>query len=94
MVLAIEGTEFHVPSVDAFACDWAKRLALSGKEGPQYVGMETDAPVPEDRTASAVAAAVARTTWGVQKRLLTIGEECIRVCPAKGQGGRATSQRE
>ena len=90
MVLAIEGTEFHVPSVDAFACDWAKRLALSGKEGPQYVGMETDAPVPEDRTASAVAAAVAHTTWGVQKRYLTIGEECIRVCPAKGQGGRAS----
>ncbi|MBN2582651.1 MAG: hypothetical protein JXL80_06250 [Planctomycetes bacterium] len=84
--LTIEGATFHVPAVDAFACDWAKRLGLSGKEGPDYIGLDSDAPVPEERTSAAVAATVAHTRWGVQKRLLTIGEECIRVCPAKGQG--------
>jgi len=86
--LEIEGVTFNVPAVDGFACDWAKRLALSGAEGPDCCGLDVDVPVPARRTAAAVASAVAGVHWGVQKHLITIGEECIRVCPARGRVDR------
>jgi len=89
--LEVDGAAFDAPVIDGYACDWAKRLGLSAAEGPQYVGVDSDVPVAPDRTARAAAAAVAGVDWGVQKRHLTIGEECIRVCPAHGKrpGGAA-----
>jgi epoxyqueuosine reductase QueG len=83
--LEIDGATFTIPVIDGFACDWAKRLGLVGEEGPRFAGMDNNVAVPADRSVAAVASAVAQAKWGVQKRHLTIGEECIRVCPAKGQ---------
>ena len=84
--IKIEGRTFTVPVVDRFACDWAARYALSGGDGGANCGSGVDLGVPQDRSVSALAAAVATADWGVQKRLLTIAEECIRVCPARGAG--------
>ena len=85
LALKLEGREFALPMIDAFACDWAKRYGLSGEEGPAYLGLDTDLPVPEERTAEALARAVSSVQWGVQKRHLNIAEECLRVCPARGE---------
>ena len=80
--LVIEGRSFALPAIDGYACDWAKRLGLSAAEGPRNCGIESDVPLPAERTAIAAASAASAVPWGVQKRLITIGEECIRVCPA------------
>jgi len=80
--VTLEGVDFDLGAVDGFACDWAKRYCLSGREGPAYMGLDVDVPVPESRTAQAVAEAVCDVDWGAQKRHLNVAEECLRVCPA------------
>lgn len=84
VALKLNGTTFNLPRIDCFACDWAARYGLAGEEGPKYCGLDVDLPVPKERTAQAVAAAVSRVNWGVQKRHTNIVEECVRVCPARG----------
>ncbi len=86
--LKIEEKTFQIPSVDCFACDWAKRYVMSGKEGTQYYGMKTDMPVPGKKEAENIVRAVNKIDWGVQKRLMSISEECVRVCPERGGKGR------
>ena len=83
--IALEGVTFDIPRVDPFSCDWAKRYCLSGEEGPKYSGVAVDEPVPQDRSAAQIAAAVCRVKWGVQKLHVNIVEECVRVCPARGR---------
>jgi epoxyqueuosine reductase QueG len=83
--LKIEGKDFHIPLIDQFSCDWAKRYGLSGKAGPQYYGKGRDVPVPKDKKPEEIVKAINSVRWGVQKRHLNICEECLRVCPEKGQ---------
>ena len=80
--LRIEGSKFRLGAVDCFACDWAKRYCLSGREGPAYMGLDVDVPLPDERSADAIAKAVSQVDWGAQKRHLNVAEECLRVCPA------------
>ena len=80
--LELEGRTFDLPRIDAFACDWAQRYGLAGEEGPKYCGLETDVPLPAERTAEALAEALRSVHWGVQKRFCNIAEECLRACPA------------
>lgn len=80
--LNLEKKKFSIGRIDSFACDWAKRYCLNGKEGAQYLGLNVDVPVPKNRTTEALAEAVANVKWGVQKRLLDVVPECLRVCPA------------
>jgi ferredoxin len=80
--LNLEKKEFSVGHIDSYACDWAKRYCLSAKEGGQYLGVNADLPVPKNRTIEALAEAVTSVKWGVQKRLLDVVPECLRVCPA------------
>ncbi|MFH1477111.1 MAG: hypothetical protein ABIH24_06455 [Verrucomicrobiota bacterium] len=82
MGLNLEKKEFSIGRIDSFACDWAKRYCLSGKEGGQYLGLNVDVPVPKTRTTEALADAVENVKWGVQKHLLDVVPECLRVCPA------------
>jgi len=84
--IAVEGARFCIPRVQDLACDWAKLYALSGEEGPRYLGLAVDVPIPSAPDARAVAEAVAEAEWGVQKRLLAVAEECVRVCPAHRLG--------
>ncbi len=83
--IEIEGTTFTIPDIDYFACDWAKRYALMGEEGPKYMGVDHTYQVPEKKRIEKLCKTLTETTWGVQKRHLNICEECIRVCPLKGK---------
>lgn len=83
--IVIEGKTFAIPAHDQFACDWVKKYCLSGKECADYLGIDIDLPLPEKKDGAAVAQALKSVKWGVQKRLMSLAEECIRVCPAKGQ---------
>jgi len=80
--LNLENKGFSINNIDGFACDWAKRYCLSGKEGGQYLGLKVDVPVPKNRTSEILAETLANVKWGVQKRLLDVAPECLRVCPA------------
>ncbi len=82
--LQLEGRTLDMGRVDCFACDWATRYCLAGEAGPKYCGLDVDVPVPQNRNALAVAAAVSKVNWGVQKRHSNITEECLRICPARG----------
>jgi epoxyqueuosine reductase QueG len=82
--LTVEGRLIGTYAVDCYACDWAKRYTLSGKEGPDWLGIDINVPVPAQKTTEAIVAAVAGADFGVQKRHVNITEECLRVCPARG----------
>lgn len=86
----VEGKGFNFGTVDSFACDWAKRYCLSRREGAEYMGVEVDVPLPQERTAEAVAQAVSKVDWGAQKGHLNVAEECLRACPAHRLGFKET----
>jgi len=83
--IKIENKTFYLPSIDYFSCDWARMYAMSGREGPQYYGLKRDLPVPKKKEAGEIVKAINKVEWGVQKRHINVCEECIRVCPAKGE---------
>jgi len=89
--LRVEKVAYRAPVVDQYACDWAARLGLSGREGPSYCGLDSDRTLPECRTCEAAMDAVASVRWGVQKHHLQICEECVRVCPAHLIAGKEES---
>ena len=81
--LSIEGKQFTFPEIDTLRCDWAKRYCLVGKAGPAYRGLAVNLSIPRRKiTPEKIAYSLSNAEWGVQKRLLDICEECIRVCPA------------
>ena len=81
---ALEGKKLSFPEIDNLKCDWAKRYGLSGKEGPDYYGVDSNIPPPREITPEKLSEAVSKIKWGVQKRHINICEECLRVCPYKG----------
>ncbi|HON04786.1 MAG: Epoxyqueuosine reductase [candidate division TA06 bacterium ADurb.Bin131] len=86
--IRLEGIEFKIPLIDDFSCDWAKRYGLIGKEGPEYMGLDVNHNIPAEKTLNKLCENLIKTRWGVQKRHLNICEECIRICPYKGQRGK------
>lgn len=84
VTIRLEGKVFRVPSIDNFACDWAKRYGLIGEEGPKYMGADVDFRVPDKKSADTLAQTLMKVDIGVQKRHLNICEECIRTCVYKG----------
>ncbi|MGC9469584.1 MAG: hypothetical protein ACP5HS_13395 [Anaerolineae bacterium] len=82
--VAVDGTEVRLYQVNNYRCDWAKAYSLSGEAGSSYYGVDVNFDVPEEGTDEDVVHALTRAAWGVQKRLLNICEECLRVCPAGG----------
>ncbi len=80
--IELEGVRLPMPRHDEFACDWAKRYGLEASEGPEFYALNSDQPLPEERNGQAIAEAVTRVKWGMQKRLYSIAGDCLRVCPA------------
>ncbi len=81
-VVKMPDHDLELGSFNGYACDWAKKYCLVGEEGPAYMGLDVNVPLPKEQTAAAIADAVASVEWGIQKRHLNIAEECLRVCPA------------
>ncbi|MDY7009328.1 MAG: 4Fe-4S binding protein [Planctomycetota bacterium] len=73
--LKLEKKTFELGRIDFFACDWATRYCLTAEAGPRYCGLDVDAPVPDSKNVLAVAKAVSKVNWGVQKRHSNIAEE-------------------
>lgn len=80
--IQVDGATIRLYPFDAYACDWAKRYALAGEEGAKYHNLDVDFEVAPGRDTEGLVAALSAAEWGVQKRLLNICEECLRVCPA------------
>ncbi len=65
---------------DLLRCDWAKRYALVGDEGPKYMGSTTNVPPPSGEiTAEQIADAVRRRD-PIQRHLDCILEPCLKAC--------------
>jgi len=77
---------------DLLRCDWAKKYALIGDEGPKYMGSTTDVPPPDGPiTAEAIAEAV-RKRDPVQRHLDCIIEPCLKACHMLLIGRRSGEQ--
>lgn len=81
-----EVTKFEFGRLDEHRCDWAKKYALVGDEGPKYMGSRINILPPKKITQEALCKAL-RQMDPVQKRLLCTLERCLVVCPAGGQSG-------
>ncbi len=65
---------------DFLRCDWAKKYALVGDEGPKFMGSHTDVPVPDGEiTAELIAEAMLKRD-PIQRHLDCIVEGCLKAC--------------
>ncbi len=79
---------------DFLRCDWAKKYALVGEEGPRYLGSTTDVPPPEGEiTAEQTAEALTRKD-PVQRHWDCILEPCLKACHHVQQGAKGNSKGE
>lgn len=65
---------------DLLRCDWAKRYALVGEEGPRLVGSRTDVPPPEGAITAEQIAAALRRRDPIQRHRDCILEPCLKAC--------------
>lgn len=65
---------------DLLRCDWAKRYALVGDEGPKYMGSTTDIQPPAGPISAEDVAAAVRSRDPIQRHLDCILEPCLKAC--------------
>jgi len=65
---------------DFLRCDWAKKYALVGDEGPKYMGSRTDVPVPDGPITAEVIADALLKRDPIQRHLDCIVEGCLKAC--------------
>jgi ferredoxin len=81
VTLKLEGKTFAYRICERLRCDWSKRYALVGAEGPQYIGSQTNIPPPPKITPDNLCAAL-RQMDPLQKACMVIVEQCVAACPA------------
>lgn len=85
--VCVDGRYEKVAEWDRLRCEWAKRYALVGDEGPRWIGQKTDILPPEgDVNVEDIREAYEQKD-PVQKHLTCILEPCLKACQVK-VGGR------
>ena len=79
--ITVEGKEFTWAEFSHNHCDWSKKYALVGAEGPAYSGSVTDIPPLENITREGLANALSNTDE-IQKDYFLVMEPCLTACPA------------
>lgn len=77
--IEIEEKAFEYGVHDRQRCDWSKRYALVGEEGPEYIGSVTNIMPPEKITPDDLSKAL-RQMDPFQKACMVIVENCIKHC--------------
>lgn len=75
----LEGRRYQYSICDRLRCDWAKRYALVGDEGPKYTGSQTDILPPDDITPENLIDALKQFD-PLQKDRSLILEKCVAAC--------------
>lgn len=65
---------------DWLRCDWAKKYALIGDEGPKYMGSRTNVPPPEGPITAELIAEAMLQRDPIQRHLDCIIEPCVKAC--------------
>ncbi len=68
---------------DRLRCEWAKRYALVGDEGPRWGGQTTNVMPPEGEITSEVLSSAYQQKDPVQKHFTCILEPCLKACQMK-----------
>ena len=76
----MDGQTLSFGSLDWLRCDWAKKYALVGAEGPQWMGSRTDTAPPDRPITEADIVASYAALDPVQKHWMCIVEPCLRAC--------------
>ena len=84
VVLSIGGQEVQQAKLASLRCDWCKRYAFVGDEGPKYMGSKTYIMPPEHIDGEAIVEAMKKMD-PLQKRIPCIVEKCILSCPVMGR---------
>lgn len=78
--LEVDNKIFQYGKCEPLRCDWAKRYALVGEEGPRYMGSRTNVLPLEKITPENLCQALKQTD-PLQKVWIGIVERCLSVCP-------------
>ncbi|MDD2708960.1 MAG: hypothetical protein PHV34_13320 [Verrucomicrobiae bacterium] len=77
--ITLEGRTFEYGACERLRCDWSKRYALVGKEGPAFIGSQTNVMPPDNITKEAVCEALKQMD-PLQKACMVIVEQCATAC--------------
>lgn len=83
-VVGCNGFESCIGAWDRLRCEWAKRYALSGAEGPQWGGQTTDARPPAGEITADDIAQAFQEKDPIQKHFTCILEGCLKACQLEG----------
>lgn len=79
VTITLAGKTWTQGRMDRLRCDWSKRYAFIGDEGPKHMGCTHDIRPPAEITGEAIAAAMAEMD-PLQKRIPCIAEPCLLAC--------------
>jgi epoxyqueuosine reductase QueG len=78
--VAVNDAELTFNPVEQVRCDWALRYGLVPEEGVMYTGSKSDAPIPENVTAEALADGMTKQDT-ILKIRPCVAEVCMLACP-------------
>jgi len=84
LVMGCEKFEACLGKWDRLRCEWAKKYALVGDEGPRWGGQTTDIMPPEGKITPEQIAEAFATKDPVQKHWTCILEGCLKACQLEG----------
>jgi epoxyqueuosine reductase QueG len=78
--ISSDGFSAELAEWDRVRCEWAKRYAMVGEEGPMWGGQTTDIMPPEGDITPEVLAEAYRDKDPIQKHFTMILEPCLKAC--------------
>lgn len=84
LVVGCKGFEACLGRWDRLRCEWAKKYALVGAEGPRWGGQSSDVPPPAGKITLEAIAQALRTRDPIQKHFTCILERCLKACQTEG----------
>ncbi len=78
-----DGYDADIAKWDRLRCEWAKRYAMVGEEGPMWGGQTTDVMPPEGEITPEVLAEAYRDKDPIQKHFTMVLEPCLKACQQK-----------
>ena len=83
IAISSNGFTAELAAWDRLRCEWAKRYAMVGKEGPMWGGQTTDIMPPEGDITPELLAEAYRDKDPIQKHFTMILEPCLKACQLK-----------
>lgn len=85
-MVELEGRQLRIAVPERFKCDWSKRYALIGDEGPAMMGCKTQILPPEGEIGIEDIARALEKKDPIQKWFVCIAESCLATCQRRWVG--------